>query len=73
MLRDGLARARRLVEQLLRLAHSDELENASAREVIELSDVVTQCVADMISRGRFVAGGAPCHREDYHKQQADNN
>jgi two-component system OmpR family sensor kinase len=49
MLRDGLARARRLVEQLLRLAHSDELENASAREVIELSDVVTQCVADMIT------------------------
>lgn len=49
MLRDGLARARRLVEQLLRLTRSDEPENASAREVIELSDVVTQCVADMIA------------------------
>lgn len=48
-LRDGLARARRLVEQLLRLARSDEPENASTREVIELSDVVTQCVADMIT------------------------
>ncbi|CEG06661.1 Sensor protein QseC [Afipia felis] len=48
-LRDGLARARRLVEQLLRLARSDESENASTREVIELSDVVTQCVADLIT------------------------
>ncbi|GAA3846534.1 ATP-binding protein [[Pseudomonas] carboxydohydrogena] len=49
MLRDGLARARRLVEQLLRLARSDEPENASTREVIELSNVVTQCVADVIT------------------------
>jgi two-component system, OmpR family, sensor kinase len=48
-LRDGLARARRLVEQLLRLARSDEPENASTREVIELSNVVTQCVADVIT------------------------
>jgi two-component system OmpR family sensor kinase len=48
-LRDGLARARRLVEQLLRLARSDEPENVSTREVIDLSDVVTQCVADMIT------------------------
>lgn len=48
-LRDGLARARRLVEQLLRLARSDEPENPSTREVIELSGVVTQCVADMVT------------------------
>lgn len=48
-LRDGLARARRLVEQLLRLARSDEPENALRREIIELPDVVTQCVADMVT------------------------
>ena len=48
-LRDGLTRAHRLVEQLLRLARSDEPENASRREVIELSDIVTQCVADLVT------------------------
>lgn len=48
-LKNGLARARRLVEQLLRLARSDEPENVATREVIELSDVVTQCVADMVT------------------------
>jgi two-component system OmpR family sensor kinase len=47
-LRSGVLRARRLVEQLLRLARSEDAGESGASESIELSDFVTQCVADFV-------------------------
>lgn len=48
-LRTGIVRARRLVEQLLRLARSEEEGGNDAAETIELSAFMIQCVADFMS------------------------
>lgn len=44
----GLRRARRLVEQLLRLARSEEGAPGQAHERVDLRALVTQCVADHV-------------------------
>ncbi len=48
-LRAGVGRARRLVEQLLRLARSEEPIGIDAAEAIDLPAFMTQCVADFVS------------------------
>lgn len=48
-LRAGVLRARKLVEQLLRLARTEETGRGGAGETIELSEFLTQCVADFVS------------------------
>lgn len=48
-MRTGIIRARRLVEQLLRLARSDETSGTESLEAVELSAFITQCVADFVS------------------------
>lgn len=48
-LRAGVGRARRLVEQLLRLARSEEPIGIDAAAAIDLPAFMTQCVADFVS------------------------
>jgi len=47
-LRGGLSRATALVEQLLRLARSEETIEPTRRETVDLSQLVTQSVADFV-------------------------
>ncbi|SEC54950.1 two-component system, OmpR family, sensor kinase [Rhizobiales bacterium GAS191] len=47
-LRSGVSRATALIEQMLRLARSDETIGRTPHETVNLSDLVTQCVADFI-------------------------
>ena len=44
----GVSRATALVEQLLRLARSENSTGQTQREIVDLSELVTQCVADLI-------------------------
>lgn len=47
-LRAGVGRASGLVEQLLRLARAEEITGTAIPESINLSDLITQCVADFV-------------------------
>ena len=44
----GVSRATALVEQLLRLARSEDANGEARREIVDLSELVTQCVADFV-------------------------
>jgi two-component system OmpR family sensor kinase len=45
----GIGRARKLVEQLLRLVRSDDSEEGGSPDLVELSALLTQCVADAVA------------------------
>jgi two-component system OmpR family sensor kinase len=47
-LRGGVRRASALVEQLLRLARTEETTERARREAVDLCALVTQCVADFV-------------------------
>jgi two-component system, OmpR family, sensor kinase len=46
-IRDGLRRAALLVNQLLRMARLEEPHSAAAEEIVDLSQLVTECVGDL--------------------------